>query len=203
MISLTISKILLNIWFWFAVVAAIIAVHYFWGKTPPPPKPDRFSIKHRKTINKVMDICIILLVLGQCLFLMAFPVIRIFDALLVSRRLGATELRFAWVFLLVRMINCSGLAAVLIGVLSIFQSNLTKVKRLILLIICLLPTVFTIIALLIEPADEHRLTIEFGLIYLCSCWVINGPAVILGRHLFLVFWGIMRKLRLVSGDYPG
>jgi hypothetical protein len=37
---------------------------------------------------------------------------------------------------------------------------------------------------------------------LCA-WIINAPAIIIGRHFLPVSWDILCKLRLVSGDYPG
>jgi len=205
MISLTVPKIFFNVWFWMAIIAVVAVIHYFWGKTPPPPrKPGKFYLKHKKTITKITDVFIILFILVSCLLLMSFPVIRIFDALFKSPQPSrAIDLHFAWAYLFIKMIICSGFSAMFIGMLSIFQSNLTKVKRLILFIICLLPMVFTIITLLIETTEEPWSTVRLGLIFSCNGWVINGPAIILGKHFFPVSWSIIRKLRLVSGDYPG
>ena len=200
MTALALPKIFFNVWFWYAIMAAVWVIHFFWGKTPPPPKPSKFFNRHKKTIKKVMDICIILFVLGQCLLLMSFPVVRIFDALFESQPIKAIELHFALASLFTEMIICSGFSGMFIGMLSVFQTDLTKVKRFILLIICLLPIAFTIMALLIEPAEEPWSTVELCL-FSCTCWIINAPAVFWGKHFFPVSWSIMRKLRLVSGDY--
>ena len=93
-----------------------------------------------------------------------------------------------------------------IGMLSIFQSNLTKVKRGILLVISILPIMFTVLLLLIDPTEKPEdsySVIELCLGSLAGCWMVNGPAIILGKHFFPACWGIMHKLRLVSGDYLG
>lgn len=188
-----------------AIIAVVAAIHYFWGKTPPPPrKPGKFYLKHKETITKITDIFIILFVLVSCLSLMSFPVVQMFDALFKSpqpRR--AIDLHFAWAYLFIMMIVCSGFTAMYIGMLSIFQSNLTKTKRGILLVISILPIMFTVLLLLIDPTEEPWSTVRLGLIFSCNGWVINGPAIILGKHFFPVSWSIMRRLRLVSGDYLG
>jgi hypothetical protein len=125
MISLTVPKIFFNVWFWMAIIAVVAVIHFFWGKTPPPPrKPGKFYLKHRKTITKITDIFLILFVLVSCLLLMSFPVIRIFDALFEAQPRRAIDLHFAWASLFMMMIICAGLAAMFIGMLSIFQSNL-------------------------------------------------------------------------------
>ena len=203
MASLTIPKIFFNPWFWFALIAIIIAIHYFWGKTPPPPKPSKFYLKHKKSLTKTLDILIISFVLIYWLLMMSFPVRQIVDALSMPHQFRAEILRIAWESLLFKIILCSGWLGFFIGLLSAFHSNLTKVKRIILLIICLLPIVFTTLLLLIEPSGKHWATIKFGLSSLSACWLINGPAIIVGKHFLPVAWTIMRALRLVSGDYPG
>jgi len=113
---------------------------------------------------------------------------------------------FAWAALFTMMIICSGFLGVFIGLLSVFQSNLTKVKRIILLVISLLPIIFTILLLLInhtkEPADSWS-TIKLGLGASFGCWLINGPAIVIGKHFLPVAWNILCKLRFVSGEYPG
>ena len=202
MLSMTIPKIFFNVWFWFAIMAVIIIIHYFWGKAPPPPKPSKFFTKHKKTINKVTDVCIICFVLVYCLLLMSFPIIQIFDALSAPAPIRATDLQFALTFFLIQLTIISGWSGIFIGFLSIFQSNLTKVKRIILLIISLLPIAFTTLLLLIEPSAKHWSTIKLGLDCTAGCWIINGPAIIVGKHFVRVAWSALRILKLVSGDFP-
>ncbi len=206
MVLLTIPKIFFNAWFWIGLMAIIAAIHFFGGKTPPPPKPSKFFTKQKKTINKIMDVCIICFVLVYCLLLMSFPVRQIFGALHAPQPIRAMDLHFALAFFLMNLIIISGFSGFFIGLLSVFQSNLTKAKRIILVVISLLPIIFTILLLLInltrEPADSWS-TIKLGLGASFSCWLINGPAIIIGKHFIQVAWAILRALRLVSEEYPG
>ena len=206
MISLTIPKIFFNAWFWIGLMAIVAAIHFFWGKTPPPPKPSKFFTKHKKTINKVMDVCIICFILAFSLLLMSFPVRQIFGALHAPQPIRAIDLYFELAFVLMNLIIISGFSGFFIGLLSVFQSNLTTVKRIILAFISLLPIIFTILLLLInltiEPAGSWS-TIKLGLGASFSCWLFNGPAIIIGKHFIQVTWAILRALRLVSGEYSG
>jgi len=203
MISLTIPKILFNGWFWMAIATIIIVIHHFLGKTPPLPKPSKFFTKHKKSITKIMDVCIICFILAFCLLLMSFPVRQIFDALHAPQPIQTIDLHFAWETFFINMTIVLGPSGVFIGLLSVFQSDITKIKRLILLIVCLLPLLFTIIALIIEPTEEPWSLIKLGLGSSFGCWLINGPAIIIGKHFFRVSWAILRALHWVSEDYPG
>jgi len=200
MLSMTIPTIFFNVWFWFAIMVVIIIIHYFWGKAPPPPKPSKFLTKHKKAINKIMDVCIICIV-GSSL-LLVFPIIQIFDALSAPAPIRAIDLQVALAFFLMELIIISGFSGLFIGLLSVFQSNLTKVKRFILLVISLLPIAFTTLLLLIEPSAKHWSTIKLGLSCTAGCWIINGPAIIVGKHFVRVAWSALRILKLVSGDFP-
>ncbi len=199
---MTIPKIFFNEWFWLAIIAIIAVIHYFWGKTPAPPKPSKFYNKHKKTINKITDVCIICFVLVSCFLLMPFPVKQVVKALYAPQPIRATDIHFAWATFLIHIIIVSSLSGVFIGMLSFFQLNLTKIKRLILLVICLLPIAFTVLGLLME-ATENPLSI----IYIClqnalGSWIINAPAIFTGKHFFRVSWALLCKLRLASSDYP-
>lgn len=205
MLALTIPTIFFNVWFWFAIMAVIIIIHYFWGKTPRPPKPSKFFAKHKKTINKVMDVCIICFILAFCLLLMSFPVRQIFDALHAPQPIRAIDFHFALASFLMNLIIISGFSGFFIGLLSVFQSNLTKLKRIILVVISLLPIIFTILFLLINQTEKPAYswsTIKLGLGASFNCWIINGPAIIVGKHFVRVAWSALRILKLVSGDFP-
>lgn len=184
-------------------MAILIIIHYFWGKTTPPPKQSKFAIKHKKTINKMMDVCIILLVLLFWLLMMISPVSTVLDALRMPQQGRTASLHFELGILFITIIPLLGFSGFFVGFLSVFQSNLTRLKRIILLIISLLPMAFAIIVLLIEPREAYGSVIKLGLIYSFNCWIINGPAIIIGKHFLPVCWNIMCKLRLVSGHYPG
>lgn len=211
MLAQTIPKIFFNSWFWFAIAIPVaITLHLIRKKYPPPfPKVRSFFFKHKKTIHKIADIFLISVVLFQWIpILYMFASIGV-KSILLNRTYNveplSESLRFALAFFLNHAIHISGISVGLIGLLSVFQSNITKAKRIILLIISLLPIMFTTLLLLtnhIEKPEDIRLIIKFGLGSLATCWVINGPAIITGKHFFRVSWSLLRKLRLVSGDYP-
>jgi len=203
MITLTIPTIFSNQWFWLSLMAVVIALHYFWGKTPPPPKPSKFFTKHKKTITKIGDIFLIsIILLIICLQWFSFPINTALKDFSELPRIGTLELRLICSIFLITMIICSGTAGGLIGLLSVFRSNLTKAKRIILLIVSLLPLTVTIIALSITTTENLWSFIKIGLIYSSTCWIFNGPAIIAGKHFFWVSWKLLCKLRLASGDYP-
>ncbi len=203
MASTIIPDIFSKAWFWLSLLAIIAIIHYFWGKAPSPPKPSKFLAKHKKTVNKVMDIFIICL-LSVFFLLLVFPAIKqIFNSSSAPPEIRSSAIHFALAAFLIVIIAWCGTSGMLIGMLSVFQSNLTKAKRIFLLIICLLPLLFSVIALLIEPGEEPWVTVALTLICSVNCWIINAPAIFIGKHFFPVTWAIMRKLRLVSGEYQG
>ena len=202
MVSLTIPKIFFNAWFMMAIIGVIIVIHYFWGKAPSPPKPSKFFTKHKKTIDKICDVFLICIIVLQLLLLMVFPGISTLNARSESHQLKAELFHFAWASFLISAIGVSGISGTLIGLLSVFQSNLTILKRTFLLIICILPTALSILALLTGSSQEPWSTIRLGLGASFGCWLINGPAIILAKPSLQFWWAVMRALRWVSGDYP-
>jgi hypothetical protein len=208
MLALKIPKILFNGWFWLAIIAILIAIHYFWGKAPPPKKPGKFYLKHKKTITRITDIFLIsVFLLGWFTILYrSLPIAfePIFNP--PSSPLPLAEhFKSALGLFSTVAIPILGTSGMLIGMLSIFQSNLTKGKRIILIVISLLPIVFTVLLLLItgtEIPEARWSTIKLGLGALAVCWVFNGPAIITGTHFIKVSWAIMRRLKLVSGNLP-
>jgi hypothetical protein len=202
MVLLTVPEFFFTPWFWLILIAVIITIHYFWGKTPLPPKPSKFFSEHKKTITKIGDIFLIFIILLLCLPWFSFLIDTVLKAASEHDKIGTPELRFICSIFLILMIASSGIAAGPIGFLSVFRSNLTKAKRIILLIISLLPLIFTIINLLIAPAENLWSLVKLGLIYSSTGWIINGPAIITGKHFSRVSWAIMCKLRMASGDYP-
>lgn len=154
-----------------------------------------------------MDIYVICFVLVNYLVLIPFAaaaVANIFEVLSNSSQVRLTHLRVAGATLLIHMITISGLSGML-GLLSVFQSNLTKTKRVVLLVICLLPMTFTILALalMIDKIEESWSLMKLGLMFSFISFVFNGPAIIVGRHLFQVMRTILRTLRLLPGNHAG
>ncbi|MHC4154804.1 MAG: hypothetical protein ACYST6_07775 [Planctomycetota bacterium] len=202
MAALIIPKILYKSWFWLLLAVALIAIHFFWGKAPAPAKPSSFSIIHKKKMRRMMDVYVLCFLVFWYVLLMPPAVIDIYYFLSAPGRIQAADIRLAAELSLTKMIVFSGLSGVLIGFLSVFQTTITTVKRVILLGICLLPMSLAVLQLMIEPSLGLWATIKTGLHHSFSCWMINGPAIILGKPLLEVAWRILCKLRLASGECP-
>jgi hypothetical protein len=209
MLSLTVPKILFNVWFWMAIMAVVIAIHYVWGKPPPPPRKNAFFEKHKQSIIRMTDIFLITVILFGWAPLIYMSVPMALEPLLNPPRVPlplTEELKYALAFFSTGAIYASGTSGVLFGFLRIFQSNLNKVKRLILLVISLLPIVFTALLIFTTPVKEPQYfwsVIKSGLGSFFGCLVVNGPAIVAGQHFIRVAWLLMRKLKLSSGEFPG
>lgn len=204
MVALTIQEIFFEEWFWWIIwIPLLIAIYFLRRKHPlPPPKPSSFFIKHKETIKKITDVGLICIVLIGCLLLLPFPIIQIFHSLNEPKEIRATDLHFAWSSLLMSLITVSGHSSMFIGFLSVFHQNLTKHKRIFLLSICLLPIAFTALELLTGMVKMPWTTIRICIYNSTGSWIVNAPAIFLGKHFFPVSWNIMRKLNFASGDYP-
>jgi len=165
----------------------MVFVYFIRKKQPPlPPKPNKFFLEHKKPIRKLTDIFLICILLFNLLLFMgtAIPILikNMFYRPSVPE-IPAVYLQTSWLILLMPSICISGWSGMLIGLLSIFQSNLTRTKRVILLIVCFLPVVLTVLALLTEYSEDYGL-IELGLLSSLGCWLVNGPAVLVGKPFF-------------------
>ena len=156
--------------------------------------------RYRKAIATATDVLLIgTILLGCTIFLSAFRE----DFRAWHDPIQLQAVRAVHLFsLLVDVVVWSGVLGPLIGLLSFFQSNLTRFKRVILLILCLLPVLFTVPALVTGSAEDRRLMIQFGIIFSTPGWIENGPSVLTGQPLFHIIWRIMCKLHLASGDVP-
>ena len=201
MLALTIPKILSKSWFWLLLAVALIAIHFVWGKPPAPAQPSRFSIKHKKKIRRMMDVYVLCFVIFWYILLMPPAVIDIYHFLSSPGRIQVADLRLTVGVSLTKMIVFSGLSGMFLGLLSVFQKNITRIKRLILLGISLLPIGLAVLLLVIDPSLGPRTTIRVGLHHSFFCWMINGPAIITGKPFFEVAWRILCKLRLASGEW--
>ncbi len=201
MISLTLPKILFNIWFWLMLFAALMAAVYLMkGKTPTAPPKATIFIKHRKLIRKLCDIFLICILLFNLLLFMRIAIPILIDNIFKppSEPEIRADVQATWFILLMATICFSGLSGMLFGLLSVFQSNLTKVKRVILLIIVVLPLASTILALLIDPYEDPRSILKLGLLSSLGCLLINGPAVLAGRPFFQIMNVLVTKLYRAS-----
>jgi len=189
-------------------MGAVIAVHYFFGKPPQPPKVNPFFVKHKDAIRQAGDIFLAFVVCICWIPLIYMFASRALKSVLNPGRVPLPlmeQLKYAVEFFSIGAMYASGLSGGLIGLLSVFQSKLTNGKRLFLLVISLLPIVFTAILIFTTPVEEPQYfgsLIKNGLASLFECLIINGPAIIFGQHFIRVSWSLMRKLKLVSGEFP-
>ncbi|MHC4462541.1 MAG: hypothetical protein ACYS6W_02425 [Planctomycetota bacterium] len=164
------------------------------------PKATIF-VKHRKLIRKLCDIFLICILLFNLLLFMhiAIPILikNIFNPP-SEPEIRAGHVEATWFILLTATISLSGLSGVLIGLLSVFQSNLTKVKRGFLLIIIVLPLASFISALLIDPHEDPWSILKLGLLSLLGCLLVNGPAVLIGKTFFQIINIFVTKLYRAS-----
>ena len=211
MLAITIANIFFKEWFWLviAIPAIIIVCIHRWKHPPPPPKPRKFLTEHKKTTYKIYDIFLIAIVVLEWVPTIYMSASIAVESILSNRTYNieplSESLRFALAIFLICAIPTSSVSAGLIGILSVFQLNITKAKRIILLVISLLPIIFLILFLFInhpEKPVDSRLAIKLSLVSLLGCWLINGPAIITGKHFFQGWWALLCKLRLVSGGYP-
>ncbi len=176
--------------------------------TPTAPPKATIFVKHRKLIRKLCDIFLICILLFNLLLFMriAIPVLinNIFNPP-SEPEIRAGHVQATWFIFLMSAICFSGLSGMLIGLLSVFQSNLTKVKRVILLIIVVLPLASIISALLIDPYEDARSILKLGLLSSFGCLLVNGPAVLAGRPFFQIInvfvTKLYRALRAVPEDH--
>ena len=152
------------------------------------PKTTIF-VKHRKLIRKLCDIFLICILLFNLLLFMylAIPILikNIFNPP-SEPEIRAGQVQANWFILLMATVCLSGLSGMLIGLLSVFQSNLTKVKRAFLLFIIVLPFASFISALVIDPHEDPWSILKLGLLSLLGCLLVNGPAVLLSKSFFQI-----------------
>ena len=202
MISLTLPKIFFNIWFWLMLFAAFMAgVYLVKGKTPTAPPKTTIFVKHRKLIRKLCDIFLICILLFNLLLFMRIAIPILINNIFKppsEPEIRAGHVQATWFILLMATICFSGLSGMLVGLLSVFQSNLTKLKRVILLIIVVLPLAATVLALLIDPSEDPWSILKLSLLSSLGCLLINGPAVLIGKSFFQIMNVLVTKLYRAS-----
>lgn len=203
MLSMTIPKIFFKSWFWLPTAVGLIVIACIAGRKGPPafPRVGKFLAKHKRAIEKITEIFLICVVLLWS-SLPLYGVRGVFSALSTPEPIRKISVQTAWMTLFIFLTVWSGWSGLLVGLLSVFQSNLTKTKRIILLIVCLLPIAFTVLQVLTGITENTWLIVQLCLRCSAGSWIVNAPAIFIGKHFFLVSWNIMRKLHFVSGDYP-
>ena len=155
--------------------------------------------KYEKTIVKICDIfviCVLLLAVGWSFTFC----LRTFLQRPSAPYIQESSFRYDICACLMLLTVFSGMSAVLVGALSCFHTSLTRRKRLILMIVCLMPMVMTIIHLAIDPGTINPWRIiKLGLGFSWPCWFFHGPAIVLGKSFSTLmsqlgnrFWKLLR-----------
>lgn len=195
----TIPNIFLRSWFWFIIAITLTIIVYFLKKKSPLPFQNVkiFFTQHKTLITKISDVILISLIVFS--FFILIPNTQ--DNSSISFYNNSTRAEFEKFDLLISLlflIIWSGISGVLFGGISIFHSNLTIIKRVILLIVCLLPVVFTILSWLIDK-NSLRPNIQLCLYSSTLSWITNAPAIFAGKHFSRVLEGIDKKIRSLFG----
>lgn len=195
-----IPEIFFKDWFWLTIIAVIIAINYFLTKRSPAPRANTPAVKFFKRqhtkLSVITDIFISLIIITNVVLIFKFGVFNSIDT-------DHSENRAVnWVIFLIPTASFSANIAFFTGLLTIFHKNLTKVKRTMLLLLCLFPLTIGIICYLITPENSENLPhsvayIELSIIVSASAWLINAPAIFTGTHFIYAAWEVLKKLKIV------
>ena len=207
MVSTVIPEILFSQYFWWIIAFVLLVAFRFTRKKGPSPFPGagKFFKKHEKSITKICDsiwICI-LLFWSSLVFFMLYIFRQDLSVPLESEPFRTMSLQSDRMFLFSILIMWSGISGFCVGNLSIFHSNITKIKRIILLIVCMLPIVFTVIQMLSDNTESLWSTIQLCLYSLLGSWIINMPAVLVGKSFTELSENIYKKLKYMFGHHAG
>ena len=153
--------------------------------------------KHRKKIILIGNIWLLLSIVFWFYISMMSPINALRKTLTYQSASKFVILCNISMFIL-GMIMFTGIAGIFAGFLSYFRYHITTNKRIILLVICLLPAFLIIAGSIIHPqlnisSNDSLLIIKTGIL-VCSCsWLINGITIIFGRH-FLAFSSDFAKI---------
>jgi len=147
-----------------------------------------FFTRHDKIISWIGNICLLLWV-GYFFYLeMRMPTQELTKFISEKRHSDISLIWWTISSFLVKMIGFTGIAGSLVGFLSVFQCNITKAKRVLLLCICLLPITLTLLDLLIranfiKSTIDPWMVIKLGLMSFFLFFMINGTTIVLGKHI--------------------
>lgn len=199
--ALTIPEIFYKGWFWFGIAIPIAVIVYLVRKKSPASfsKTDNFFIRHKVTIRKALDVLLICMIIFWLSFSLYFA--RSFAGILsCPKPIQAETQQLSMQFLLIFLIEGFGRSGFFLGLISVFQSNLTKTKRIILLFACLLPVIFTAFLLLTDKILGYGSIIRLCLYSSFLSWIVNAPAIILNKSFSQFAKGIEKKLKSLFGQ---
>lgn len=165
---------------------------------PTRPESDLFITRHAKTIRLVSFGVFLLAVIVFVLYPWACAFSR---ALATDGPIRQGELRFAWSQFLEGMAIAFAGGGAIIGIFPVFQRSITRFKRIILFVLCLLPMTFTLLSSVAASSGFGWPVIKLGLTVSSACWIINGPAILTGRPFLQFVWRVSRTLHLTSSEY--
>ena len=204
MASAAIPEILYKEWFWLPIAVGLTIVACFARRKRPPPFPRmrEFFARHKRAITRISDILLICVVLIPSPFLL-YAVLELFNDVPDYEPARTVLLQSAWAFLFMLLIFWSGISGLYVGLLSVFQSNLTRTKRIILLIVCLLPVTFTVLEVLTDIPQTHWLIVQLCIYLSGVSWIVNSPAIIVGKHISTILSDISRKVKSAFSKSSG
>lgn len=205
MLSTIIPEILFSQYFWWIIAFVLIVAFYIAKKQEPPPFPGagRFFKKHEKVITKINDffwICTVLFWSALAYF-MLFTFRKDLSVPLEAEPFRTMSLQTDRMFLFSILIMWSGTSGFCVGNLSIFHLNITKIKRIILLIVCLLPIAFTILWVFSGATKSLWSTAQLCLLSSAGSWIINMPAVLVGRSFYELLRNMVKKMKLMFSHH--
>ncbi len=201
MISTIIPEILYSQYFWWIIAFVLIVAFYFARRKSPLPfrGVGKFFEKHKRGITKITDILLIcmVLLLSYLSYFLLHTVRKDFSVQLELEPYRTMSLQSNRMFLFSLLVIWSGVSGFFVGLLSVFQSNITKIKRIILLIVCLLPILFTAIQMLTGYTESLWSTVQLCLYCSAGSWIINMPAVLVGKSFSEILGNIHKKVKLM------
>jgi len=195
-------NVFFSAWFWIGIAAVLIATFYFFGKPPQHRQPSEFYLKHKKPIRQITDGFLIIMLILNWIMVLYFSIA---PSRSVPKNIPSVSIDYSLYLFLTMSIPRWAWSAIIIGMLSVFYLNLTKVKRIVLFFISLIPLPLMILTFIFMPSKKPEdiwLILRIGILSLAVCWLFNGSAIIFGKHFFYVAWRISKALRLTSGDHP-
>ena len=164
-------------------------------------KQSSFFSKHGKIISWIGNIFLFFWI-GLWFYLsMSIPSQSLSKLLREGQTVSGLNMLMALSTCLLGMTTFIGIAGATLGFMSFFQYHITKTKRIVLLIVCLLPIILASVNLIIHhqlgpySIDDWSI-IKLGLLYSSMAWIVNSTTIILGKHIMTL--GAMGMCKIIA-----
>ncbi len=157
----------------------------------PHTKVFRFEIDVHKVLAWTGNILLACWIAFLFYLHLSPPIETLFKAISNQQSISSLAIRSIFSMFLVAMITFTGTAMAAASFFSIFICNITKSKRILLLILCLIPPLLTFVSLLIQP---KMVILQLGLGYSFIAWLMNGATIIWGKHSLTFAFALVDKL---------